>query len=95
MNKTGIALVVGLIAAFAGVIAAFVILRKKFGASGEFDEFEDFDMLDDDDFFDEDEFFGEDDGISEYTVGSDNTMPFAGSKDDESAEEEGSDDESL
>ena len=34
-------------------------------------------MIGDDEFFDEDEFFGEDDGYSEYTIGSDNSMPFA------------------
>ncbi len=77
MNKNIIAILIGIIAILAGALAAFLIIRKKFAADDDFDEFEDFDMIGDDEFFDEDEFFGEDDGNSEYAVGNDNSMPFA------------------
>lgn len=90
MNKNLIALLVGIIALLAGALTAFLIIRKKFAADDDFDEFEDFDMIGDDEFFDEDEFFGEDDGYSEYVIGSDNSMPFAGHKaeeEDEAADE--------
>lgn len=83
MNKNLIAILVGIIALLAGALTAFLIIRKKFAADDDFDEFEDFDMIGDDEFFDEDEFFGEDDGYSEYVIGSDNSMPFAAHKDDE------------
>ena len=86
MNKSLIAVLVGVIALLAGALAAFLILRKKFAAEDDFDEFEDFDMIGDDEFFDEDEFFGEDDGNSEYVVGSDNTMPFASDNNEEEPE---------
>ena len=86
MNKNVIALLIGIIALLAGALAAFLIIRKKFAADDDFDEFEDFDMIGDDEFFDEDEFFGEDDGYSEYTVGSDNSMPFASDNGEEAAE---------
>ncbi len=77
MNKKLIAILIGVIAVLGGALAAFLIIRKKFADRDDFDEFEDFDMIGDDEFFDEDEFFGEDDGYSEYTIGSDNSMPFA------------------
>jgi len=86
MNKSLIAVLVAVIALLAGALAAFLILRKKFAAEDDFDEFEDFDMIGDDEFFDEDEFFGEDDGYSEYVVGSDNTMPFASDNKEEEPE---------
>lgn len=86
MNKNLIAVLVGIIALLAGALAAFLIIRKKFAADDDFDEFEDFDMIGDDEFFDEDEFFGEDDGYSEYVVGSDNTMPFASDNNEEEPE---------
>ena len=89
MNKSLIAVLIGIIALLAGALTAFLIIRKKFAAEDDFDEFEDFDMIGDDEFFDEDEFFGEDDGYSEYVIGSDNSMPFAGHKsDDEEAADE-------
>ena len=83
MNKNIIPILVGIIALLAGALAAFLIIRKKFSADEDFDEFEDFDMIGDDEFFDEDEFFGEDDGYSEYVIGSDNSMPFAANKSDD------------
>lgn len=92
MNKNVIAILIGIIALLAGALTAFLIIRKKFAADDDFDEFEDFDMIGDDEFFDEDEFFGEEDGYSEYTVSSDNTMPFAAS---EKSEEEPEAKESL
>jgi hypothetical protein len=81
-TKSLIALLVGIIAVLGGALAAFLIIRKKFAVDDDFDEFEDFDMIGDDEFFDEDEFFGEDDGYSEYNIGSDNSMPFAGNDED-------------
>ena len=90
MNKNIIAILIGVIALLGGALAAFLIIRKKFAADDDFDEFEDFDMIGDDEFFDEDEFFGEDDGYSEYVIGSDNSMPFAsgeGNSTDGEAEE--------
>ncbi len=86
MNKNVIAILVGIIALLAGALAAFLIIRKKFAADDDFDEFEDFDMIGDDEFFDEDEFFGEEDGYSEYVVGSDNSMPFASGSSEEAPE---------
>ena len=86
MNKSLIAVLVGVIALLAGALAAFLIFRKKFAAADDFAEFEAFDMIGDDEFFDEDEFFGEDDGYSEYVVGSDNTMPFAADNKEEEPE---------
>ena len=95
MNKNLIAVLIGVIALLAGALAAFLIIRKKFAADDDFDEFEDFDMIGDDEFFDEDEFFGEDDGYSEYTIGSDNSMPFAGSGNEDGEDEDGDGEESL
>ena len=84
MNKNLIAVLVGIIAVLAGALAAFLIIRKKFAADDDFDEFEDFDMIGDDEFFDEDEFFDDDDDLySEYSIGNDNSMPFAAGADDE------------
>ena len=85
MNKNVIAILIGIIAVLGGALAAFLIIRKKFAADDDFDEFEDFDMIGDDEFFDEDEFFGDDD--SEYEVGSDNSMPFAAGAEGEGAAE--------
>ncbi len=82
MNKKVIAILIGIIALLAGALTAFLIIRKKFAADDDFDEFEDFDTIGDDEFFDEDEFFGEDDGYSEYTVGNDDSMPYAAGKDE-------------
>ena len=73
MNKDIIAILVGVIALLAGALAAFLIIRKKFAADDDFDEFEDFDMIGDDEFFDEDDFFDDD----EYSMGNENTIPFA------------------
>lgn len=84
MNKNVIAILIGIIAILAGALAAFLIIRKKFAADDDFDEFEDFDMIGDDEFFDEDEFFG-DDEESDYTISHDNSMPFAAGAEDTSA----------
>ena len=89
MNKSVIAILIGVIAVLAGALAAFLIIRKKFTAEDDFDEFEDFDMIGDDEFFDEDEFFGEDDEAAGYEIKHDNSMPFAaGAEDAAEAEEE-------
>ena len=85
MNKNLIAILIGIIAVLAGALAAFLIIRKKFAADDDFDEFEDFDMIGDDEFFDEDEFFGDDE--SEYEVGNDNSMPFAAGADEAASED--------
>ena len=88
MNKNIIAILIGIIALLGGALAAFLIIRKKFAADDDFDEFEDFDMIGDDEFFDEDEFFDDDDD-SDYAVGSDNSMPFAaGAEGDQKASDE-------
>ena len=42
MNKSVIAILIGVIAVLAGALAAFLIIRKKFAAEDDFDEFEDF-----------------------------------------------------
>ncbi len=81
MNKNIIAILIGIIAVLAGALAAFLIIRKKFAADDDFDEFEDFDMIGDDEFFDEDEFFNDDDD-SDFDIGNDNTMPFAAGAED-------------
>ena len=81
MNKNVIAILIGVIAILAGALAAFLIIRKKFAAEDDFDEFEDFDMIGDDEFFDEDEFFNDDDD-SDFAVSNDNTMPFAAGAED-------------
>ena len=41
-NKSLIALLIGFIAVLGGALAAFLIIRKKFAADDDFDEFEDF-----------------------------------------------------
>ena len=39
MNKNIIAILIGVIAILAGALAAFLIIRKKFAAADDFDEF--------------------------------------------------------
>ena len=86
--KNIIPVLIGAAAVLAGAVAAFIILKKKFGNKDDFDDFEDFDALDDDEFFDEDEFYGDEEDYNGYKIGSDNSMPFAGAKQEEPAEEE-------
>ena len=86
MNKNLIAVLVGIIALLAGALAAFLIIRKKFAADDDFDEFEDFDMIGDDEFFDDDEFFSEDDSYNGYDISSDNSMPYTSEEEEEARE---------